>query len=126
MWKSLSYQLKASRTPPPGRGGSVLSPPSPRSLPLPPSPRKFTQLGRSELGWCEFRRPTFRQAASGGICPADSGYRLRNKDGSRGHGVVNVAVKLEASFVLGMHPQRSPLMTLLAGGGKYSPVLGIR
>ncbi|KAH0687813.1 hypothetical protein KY290_019425 [Solanum tuberosum] len=52
-------------------------------------------------------------------------YRLRNKDGSRGNGVVNVAVKLDASLVLGMHPQRSPLMTYSPEVSEYSPVLGI-
>ncbi|CAN4127429.1 unnamed protein product [Withania somnifera] len=53
-------------------------------------------------------------------------FRLRNKDGSRGHGVVNVAIKLEPSFVLEMHAQQSPsLMTYLPEVMEYSPVLGI-
>ncbi|MCE5167064.1 hypothetical protein HAX54_035531, partial [Datura stramonium] len=81
--------------------------------------------GRSELGWCKIpAADVFDRLLPAGFVRQFS-YRLRNKDGSRGHGVVNVAVKLEASFVLGMHPQRSPLMTYLPEVSKYSPVLGI-
>lgn len=81
--------------------------------------------GRSELGWCMIPVAD----VFNGLIPAgfvrQFCYRLRNNDGSRGHGVVNVAVKLDASFVLGMHPQRSPLMTYLPEVSEYSPVLGI-
>ncbi|CAN4077783.1 unnamed protein product [Withania somnifera] len=81
--------------------------------------------GRSELGWCMIPATDVLD----GLIPVgfvrQFSYRLRNKDGSRGHGVVNVAVKLEASFVLEMHAQRSPVMTYLPEEREYSPVLGI-
>ncbi|TMX04857.1 hypothetical protein EJD97_004231 [Solanum chilense] len=81
--------------------------------------------GRSELGWCMISAAD----VFNGLLPAgflrQFSYRLRNKDGSRGNGVVNVAVKLDTSFVLGMHPQRSPLVTYLSKVSEYSPVLGI-
>ncbi|KAL3362236.1 hypothetical protein AABB24_014890 [Solanum stoloniferum] len=79
--------------------------------------------GRSELGWCMIPAAD----VFNGLLPAgflrQFSYRLRNKDGSRGNGVVNVAVKLDASLVLGMHPQRSPMY--LPEVSEYSPVLGI-
>lgn len=81
--------------------------------------------GRSELGWCMIPASDVFD----GLLPAgfvrQFSYRLRNKDGSRGNGVVNVAVKLDASSVLGMHRQRSPLMTYLPEVSERSPVLGI-
>ncbi|KAM3263416.1 hypothetical protein P3L10_000410 [Capsicum annuum] len=81
--------------------------------------------GKSELGWCMIS-PT---DVFDGLIPADFvrqfSYRLRNKDGSRGHGVVNIAIKLDASFVLAMHRQRSPVTMYLPEVREYSPVLGI-
>ncbi|KAK4338386.1 hypothetical protein RND71_042873 [Anisodus tanguticus] len=72
-------------------------------------------LGWSELGWCMIPAADIFD----GLFPAgfvrQFSYRLRNKDGSRGHGVVNVAIKLEASFVLRMYPQRSSFLDVCDG-----------
>ncbi|XP_052170954.1 BON1-associated protein 1-like [Diospyros lotus] len=60
----------------------------------------YTKLltgGHSQLGWCQI--PAFD--ILDGLTPPGSvrhlSYRLRARDGSKGHGVVNLAVKLEAS-----------------------------
>nr|XP_009770722.1 PREDICTED: BON1-associated protein 2-like [Nicotiana sylvestris] len=77
---------------------------------------------RSELGWCMIpAADVFDRLLPTGFVRQFS-YRLRNKDGSRGHGVVNISVKMEASFLLGMHPQRSPLMAYLPEVSDCSPV----
>ncbi|KAK3019304.1 hypothetical protein RJ639_004624 [Escallonia herrerae] len=79
---------------------------------------KRVMVGPTQLGWCQIPAGDILD----GLSPAGSvrrlSYRLRNRDGSRGHGVVNVAVKLEASFP-GVHPQR-PLIS----GVKQFPAAG--
>ncbi|CAK9173060.1 unnamed protein product [Ilex paraguariensis] len=56
---------------------------------------KHLMVGKTFLGWCQI--PATDVADS--LLPATSvrhlSYRLRARDGSRGHGVVNIAVKLE-------------------------------
>ena len=54
--------------------------------------------GKTQLGWCQIPAADIL----GGFPPAGTlrhlSYRLRDSDGTRGHGVVNVAVRLEGSF----------------------------
>ncbi|GLT40475.1 hypothetical protein SLA2020_146120 [Shorea laevis] len=51
--------------------------------------------GKAQLGWCQI------PVSDIGFSPAGSlrhlSYRLRDNDGSRGHGIVNVSVKLETA-----------------------------
>ena len=65
--------------------------------------------GQAELGWCQIPATDIVD----GFLPSlgsirHLSYRLRARDGSRGHGVVNVAVKLEGLVLPQMCPQRPP------------------
>ncbi|XP_059643641.1 BON1-associated protein 1-like [Cornus florida] len=59
---------------------------------------KSVMVGQTQLGWCYI--PT--ADVVDGMSPVGSvrhlSYRLRERDGSRGHGIVNIAVKLEGSL----------------------------
>ncbi|THG02981.1 hypothetical protein TEA_011473 [Camellia sinensis var. sinensis] len=61
---------------------------------------KHVMVGQTQLGWCQIPAADILD----GLSPAGTvrrlSYRLRSRDGSRAHGVVNVAVKLEGSVSL--------------------------
>ncbi|CDP09792.1 unnamed protein product [Coffea canephora] len=70
--------------------------------------KNFFFTGYTHLGWCQIPVTDILD----GLLPAGSlrhlAYQLRARDGSRGHGIVNVAVKLESTVPLPMaHPQWS-------------------
>lgn len=54
--------------------------------------------GESQLGWCQIPAADILD----GFSPAGNmrhlSYRLRDRDGTRGQGIVNVAVRLEGSL----------------------------
>ncbi|PIN07724.1 hypothetical protein CDL12_19705 [Handroanthus impetiginosus] len=52
-------------------------------------------MGRTQLGWCLIPAADIVNRFSPVGSTGFLSYRLREKDGSRGHGVVNVAVRLE-------------------------------
>uniref|UniRef100_A0A5B7CBL5 C2 domain-containing protein n=1 Tax=Davidia involucrata TaxID=16924 RepID=A0A5B7CBL5_DAVIN len=88
---------------------------------------KRLMVGQTQLGWCQI--PVV-DIVDGYSPPGGSvrhlSYRLRARDGSRGHGVVNIAVKLEGSFPV-VCPQR-PLnsdLTHLPETGLGQTVIGI-
>ncbi|XP_058222448.1 BON1-associated protein 2-like [Rhododendron vialii] len=61
--------------------------------------------GQTQLGWCQIPAADILD----GLSPAGHvrrlSYRLRARDGCRGHGVVNIAVKLDGSGPVIMCPQ---------------------
>nr|GMC56170.1 BON1-associated protein 2-like [Ipomoea batatas]GMD00455.1 BON1-associated protein 2-like [Ipomoea batatas]GMD75134.1 BON1-associated protein 2-like [Ipomoea batatas]GMD79979.1 BON1-associated protein 2-like [Ipomoea batatas] len=92
---------------------------------------KHFLVGQSLLGWCQIPAADVID----GLVQVGSlrhlSYRLREKDGSRGHGVVNVAVRVEGSFFQGVHfplPQRASLysdMAITPLEEENEPVIGI-
>lgn len=68
------------------------------------------------MGWCQIPVQDF----AGGMLPAGNvrhlSYRLRDRDGTRGNGVVNIAVKLEGSV---------PVVRPLPEMGERGTVIGI-
>ncbi|KAL8200893.1 hypothetical protein R6Q57_012232 [Mikania cordata] len=54
-------------------------------------------LGPRFLGWCGIPAADITDGFSPAVTARQLSYRLRKKDGSRGHGVVNVLVKVESS-----------------------------
>ncbi|KAK9076707.1 hypothetical protein SSX86_005041 [Deinandra increscens subsp. villosa] len=54
-------------------------------------------LGPRFLGWCAIPASDIADGFSPAGTVRHLSYRLRKKDGSRGHGVVNVVVKLDSS-----------------------------
>lgn len=95
---------------------------------------KHFLVGQSLLGWCQIPAADVID----GLVQLGSlrhlSYRLREKDGSRGHGVVNVAVRVEGSFFQGVHvpvPQRTSLysdmtmMMMTPLEDENEPVIGI-
>lgn len=82
---------------------------------------KHLLMGNTQLGWCLIPVSDI----FGRLIPVGStqflSYRLRDRDGSRGHGVVNVAVKLEGKPPT-PHPPR-PVMT--PDGNVSDMVIGI-
>lgn len=70
---------------------------------------KHLLMGQSQLGWCQIPASDILSR----FCPVGStqflSYRLRSADGSRGHGVVNVAVRLEGPLDI-VHPQRTLIL----------------
>lgn len=71
-------------------------------------------VGQAQLGWCLI------PASDIGFLPSGSlrylSYRLRDKDGSRGHGIINLCVRLE-----GMVPSADARQTVIG-----VPVTAIR
>lgn len=70
--------------------------------------KNFFFTGYTHLGWCQIAVTDILD----GLLPAGSlrhmAYQLRARDGSRGHGIVNLAVKLETAVPLPMaHAQWS-------------------
>ncbi|KAI3713388.1 hypothetical protein L1987_71965 [Smallanthus sonchifolius] len=59
-------------------------------------------LGPRFLGWCGIPAADIADGFLAAGTVRQLSYRLRKKDGSRGHGVVNVAVKLESSIFQAM------------------------
>lgn len=59
---------------------------------------KHVTVGKSRLGWCQIPASDITQ----GLPPVGSvrrlSYRVRTRDGSRGEGVINVAVRLESQL----------------------------
>ncbi|KAL7608413.1 hypothetical protein Lser_V15G09835 [Lactuca serriola] len=55
-------------------------------------------LGPRFLGWCGIPASDIADGFSPAGTARQLSYRLRKKDGSRGHGVVNVVVKLDSSL----------------------------
>ncbi|KAH7862040.1 hypothetical protein Vadar_034010 [Vaccinium darrowii] len=53
--------------------------------------------GQTQLGWCQIPTTDILDGLSPARCVRRLSYRLRARDGSRGHGVVNIAVKLDCS-----------------------------
>jgi len=55
-------------------------------------------MGQAQLGWC------FVPASDIGLLTPGSvrylSYRLRGKDGSRGHGIINISVRLEITTLM--------------------------
>ncbi|KAI7989265.1 RHOMBOID-like protein 2 [Camellia lanceoleosa] len=84
---------------------------------------KHVMLGQTQLGWCQIPAADILD----GLSPAGTvrrlSYRLRSRDGSRAHGVVNVAVKLEGSVSLMRQENRD--LTQSPEMGLCQPVLGI-
>lgn len=70
---------------------------------------KHFMMGNTQLGWCLIPVADIVD----GLIPVGStrflSYRLRNRDGSRGNGVVNIAVKLEGNLPT-QHPPQQPVM----------------
>ncbi|KAI3710884.1 hypothetical protein L2E82_40679 [Cichorium intybus] len=56
-------------------------------------------LGPRFLGWCGIPAADIADGFSPAGTARQLSYRLRKKDGSRGHGVVNVMVKLESPII---------------------------
>uniref|UniRef100_A0A5B7BPK3 C2 domain-containing protein n=1 Tax=Davidia involucrata TaxID=16924 RepID=A0A5B7BPK3_DAVIN len=87
---------------------------------------KRLMVGQTQLGWCQIPAADIAD----GLLPLGSvrhlSYRLREKDGSRGHGVVNIAVKLQGSLpvVCPQRPLKSDL-TVLPEMGLCQTVIGI-
>ncbi|KAL2517045.1 BON1-associated protein 2 [Abeliophyllum distichum] len=71
---------------------------------------KHLMMGNTQLGWCLIPATDIVDRFSPVGSTRFLSYRLRDSDGSRGHGVVNVAVKLEGNPPT-PHPQQ-PLLTL--------------
>lgn len=69
---------------------------------------KRLMVGQALLGWCKI--------PAADVFPAGTvrrlSYRLRARDGSRGHGVVNVAVKLQGSITPPQRPLISNMLQL--------------
>ncbi|KAA8517134.1 hypothetical protein F0562_017427 [Nyssa sinensis] len=86
---------------------------------------KRLMMGQTRLGWCQIPAADVVD----GLLPVGSvrhlSYRLREGDGSRGQGVVNIAVKLEGSFPV-VCPQRPLIsdLTLLPEMGLCQTVIG--
>ncbi|KAI3812962.1 hypothetical protein L1987_17675 [Smallanthus sonchifolius] len=59
-------------------------------------------LGPRFLGWCGIPAVDIADGFSPAGTVRQLSYRLRKKDGSKGHGVVNVLVKLESSIFQAM------------------------
>ncbi|KAL7188819.1 hypothetical protein ACSBR1_038636 [Camellia fascicularis] len=84
---------------------------------------KHVMVGQTQLGWCQIPAADILD----GLSPAGTirrlSYRLRSRDGSRAHGVVNVAVKLEDSVSLTR--QQNCDLTQSPEMGLCQPVMGI-
>ncbi|CAI9784537.1 unnamed protein product [Fraxinus pennsylvanica] len=82
---------------------------------------KHLLMGNTQLGWCLIPVSDI----VGGLIPMGStqflSYRLRDRDGSRGHGVVNVAVKLEGNPPTPCPPR----LEMTAEGNVSDMVIGI-
>ncbi|KAL2544027.1 BON1-associated protein 2 [Forsythia ovata] len=69
---------------------------------------KHLMMGNTQLGWCLIPATDIFDRFSPVGSTRFLSYRLRDSDGSRGHGVVNVAVKLEGNPPT-PHPQQQLL-----------------
>lgn len=82
---------------------------------------KHLLMGKSHLGWCLIPASDIVNR----LFPVGStqflSYRLRARDGSRGHGVVNVAVRLEGSLGI-LHPSRPLISNVPHLPGMHEPV----
>ncbi|XP_020551880.1 uncharacterized protein LOC110012455 [Sesamum indicum] len=67
---------------------------------------KHLLMGQTQLGWCLIPAADIVNRFSIVGPTQFLSYRLRAKDGSRGHGIVNVAVRLQGSLGI-VHPPRS-------------------
>ncbi|KAA8521993.1 hypothetical protein F0562_012693 [Nyssa sinensis] len=66
---------------------------------------KRLMAGQTQLGWCQIPAVDIVDGFSPPGSVRNLSYQLRARDGSRGHGVVNIAVKLEGSLPV-VCPQR--------------------
>ncbi|GFP85162.1 bon1-associated protein 2 [Phtheirospermum japonicum] len=67
---------------------------------------KHLLMGKTQLGWCLIPATDIVNQFSQVGSTQFLSYRLRARDGSRGNGIVNVAVRLEGSVGI-LHPPRS-------------------
>lgn len=84
--------------------------------------------GQTQLGWCQIPAADILDGLSPVGCVRRLSYRLRATDGSRGHGVVNIVVKLDCSGpVICPQSQRpsSSDLTHLPEMGLSQTVIGI-
>ncbi|CAI9755420.1 unnamed protein product [Fraxinus pennsylvanica] len=83
---------------------------------------KHLVMGNTQLGWCLIPMTDIVNR----LIPVGStrflSYRLRDRDGSRGNGIVNVAVKLEGNLPT-QHPPQRPVM--MPEGNVGDIVIGI-
>ncbi|CAL5429841.1 unnamed protein product [Camellia sinensis] len=68
--------------------------------------------GQTQLGWCQIPAADIVDGLSPPGLLRRLSYRLRERDGSRGHGVVNIAVKLDSSISLNSNLTHLPEMGL--------------
>ncbi|KAK6117093.1 hypothetical protein DH2020_049138 [Rehmannia glutinosa] len=64
---------------------------------------KHLLMGQTQLGWCLIPAADIVNQFSPVGSTRFLSYRLRTRDGSRGHGIVNVAVRLDGSIGI-VHP----------------------
>ncbi|KAL3645643.1 hypothetical protein CASFOL_010823 [Castilleja foliolosa] len=67
---------------------------------------KHLLMGKTQLGWCLIPATDIVNQFSHVGSTQFLSYRLRARDGSRGHGIVNVSVRLDGSVGI-LHPPRS-------------------
>lgn len=71
---------------------------------------KHFLLGQSQLGWCLVPASDLLNRLAPVGATQFLSYRLRARDGSRGHGIVNVAVRLHGALGVGIVYPLRPLM----------------
>ncbi|KAI3787603.1 hypothetical protein L1987_42192 [Smallanthus sonchifolius] len=81
-------------------------------------------FGPRFLGWCGIPASDIADGFSPAGTVRHLSYRLRKKDGSRGHGVVNVVVKLESSIFQTRLPEMNFGRVAIGIPVKTLPALG--
>ena len=81
--------------------------------------------GKIQLGWFQIPAGDILEGFSPAGTLRHLSYRLRDRDGTRGHGIVNVAVRLEGSFPVFQQRPADPGHTQLPAVDPSQMAIGI-
>lgn len=86
---------------------------------------KRLMKSKIQLGWCQIPAGDILEGFSPAGTLRHLSYRLRDRDGTRGHGIVNVAVRLEGSFPVFQQRPADPGHTQLPAVDPSQMAIGI-